>query len=494
MKHKTFPRAIAQAVTATALTACAVGPDFKQPDAPSTDRYTAQPLAAQTAAADIAGGGAQTFDNGKQLPAQWWTLFGSDKLNQLVQQALAGSPNLASAQAALRVARENYNASLSVIFPTFDGNASATRQKIDTASFGNPAGGVTIYNLYNASVNVSYGLDLFGGTRRGLEQIKAQLDFQGFQLEGTYQTLAANVVTGAVQEAQLRALVGGQKLIVEDLEHQLQISEKQLQLGAINRAALLSVQSALATEQARLPTLESQLSQVQNQLAVYLGKLPSERASTDFDLTELQLPQDLPISLPSDLVQQRADIRAAEAQLRKASAGIGIATANMLPKLSISASYGTEASSESDLFREGIWSIGANLVQPLFHAGELTSKRRAALAAYDQASADYKLTVLRAFQNVADVLRSLDADAQILKAQVNAANAAEGSLHLTERQYALGSASYLDLLAAQKQFTQARTGFVQAAAGRLQDTAALFLALGGGWWNRGEPATDSVRP
>jgi NodT family efflux transporter outer membrane factor (OMF) lipoprotein len=463
---------------------CAVGPNFKTPPAPSVERYTTAPLPEKTAETATPGGEAQVFLSGKDVPAQWWRQFGSEKLNQLVREALAANPSVASAQAALRQAQENLRAQTSTLFPTFDAKFSGTRQKIDTASFGNPGGGGTIYNLYNASVGVSYGLDIWGGTRRGVEAQAAAVDFQRYQLEATYQTLIANVVTAAIREAQQRQLIALETGIIADQERLLKITERQFNTGGVGRADVLSAQSNLATERAKLPALNLQLTQAQNQLSFYLGKLPSERASSDFDLAELQLPKELPIALPSTLVRQRPDIRAAEAQLHEASANIGVATANLLPQVTITGSIGTQATTIDKLFSNNIFSLAGGVTQPLFHAGELTAKRRAAIAAYDKTAADYRLAVLTAFQNVADTLGALTTDAEALQAQRAASDAAEASLRLTEKQYQLGGTSFLTLLNAQMVYSQVQTSYVQSLATRYQDTTALFQALGGGWTQR----------
>lgn len=469
-----------------AASGCALGPDFKTPVTPAVAHIGAQ-APSDTVSTPIPGGEAQRFVAGKALPQEWWTQFGSEKLNKLVAESFAGSPSLVAARASLRTAHETYLAQRSSLFPAVDARIGATRNKVDTASFGNPAGGTAIYNLYNASVDVSYTLDIFGVARRGVEALAAQYEFEGFQFEGAYQALAANVVTAAVQEARLRQLIQGKQSVIADLERVLQITQKQVDLGAVGRAELLSAQANAATERAQLPALELELARTQNQLAVLLGKAPSERVATDFSLSELTLPQELPVSLPSDLVRQRPDIRAAEAQLHNASARVGVATANRLPQISLNASYGTQSSQSDQLFRGDVWNIGVNLLQPIFRAGRLSAERRAAVAAYDQAEAQYKLTVLQAFQNVADAMRTLEADAQILQAQYEAAKAADEGLRLIEKQYEAGVVSYRDVLTVQQQTTLAKTGLVQAMANRYQDTAALFLALGGGWWSR-EPA------
>lgn len=463
-----------------AISGCAVGPDFKAPAAPDTNRYTAEQLPDRTAATAVTGGEAQTFQPGKAVPEQWWTLFGSNQLNQLVEQAFNSSPSVESADAALRRAQENLKAQRGSLFPSLDANASAQRQRASGAAFGQATDSSSLYSLYNASVDVSYTLDLFGGVRRGIEAQAAVVDFQRYQLQATYLTLAANVVTSSISEASLRAQITATDEIIAAFERQLKITEQQYELGGVSTAEVLSARSNLASTRATLPPLQKQLSAVQNQLAVYLGRLPSERESTHFELAELTLPQELPLSVPSELVRQRPDIRAAEASLHQASAQVGVATANMYPQLSISGSFGSQALSSGDLFNDHIWNIGAGLTQPLFHGGSLNAQRRAAIAAFDQSAADYRNTVLKAFQNVADSLRALETDAESLSAQHEAMTAAQSSLDLTEKQYALGSVSYLNLLTAQRQYQQARISYLQALASRYQNTAALFQALGGG--------------
>ncbi|WP_428384107.1 efflux transporter outer membrane subunit [Nevskia ramosa] len=467
---------------------CALGPDFTTPAAPETARYTSEALPGATVSTAVVGGEAQQFLAGKALPDRWWTLFGAPKLDALVEQALIASPSVASAQAALRVAQLNYRAERSSLFPTVDGTFDASRQKIDTATFGNPGGGGVIYNLYNTSVGVSYGLDLWGGTRRGVEAERAAAEFQQWQLEATYQTLIANVVTTAFREIEQRTLMVGQELVIRQQESLLKITQARYDSGAIARSELLSMQSQVATERGKLPAYKLAMTQAQNQLAVYLGKLPSEYVSAPFELDELNLPQELPISLPSSLVRQRPDIRAAEATMHEASARVGIATANLLPQIALTAKFGTQASVIDQLFTGNVWSIAGNITQPLFNAGKLRAERRAAFATLDKTAADYRQTVLDAFRNVADALRALETDAEYLQAQYTAADLSAQSLKLTESQYKLGSSSSLAVLDAQTRDTQARAGYIAARVSRLSDTAALFQALGGGWATRNADA------
>ncbi len=475
---------------------CAVGPDFKRPDAPQTDRYTAAPLPPKTAASAGPAGTAQTYVNGADIPAQWWTLFHSDKLNALVEQALKSSPDVVAAQAALRQAHENLLAQEGSFFPSFDGNGSAARQKISNASFGAPGGGSSIYSLFNATVNVSYTLDIWGSVRRGVEAQRAQAEYQNFQLEATYLTLSSNVVTTAIQEASLRAQIEATNQIIDADRKQLETVQHQLALGGVSRLDVLTQQTQLANEMATLPALQKQLQQNRDLLAVLLGQLPSQQPDVQFELGDLQLPQDLPLSVPSQLVAQRPDIRAQESLLHQASAEIGVATANMLPQVTISGQFGGTSTNFSDLLKSSsnVWSLTGGITQPIFHGGELIHKKRAAVAAYDQAAAQYRGTVLTAFRNVADALHALNADADALEQQNLATQAAADTLKVSRSRYQAGSISALDLLVVERTYQQARIAQLQAQAARYADTAALFQALGGGWWNRdaGGAATQTT--
>jgi NodT family efflux transporter outer membrane factor (OMF) lipoprotein len=479
-------RYLGATIAVTALFGCAVGPEFKQPETPKPANYTATALPEKTVTSSVAGGEAQHFISGQDIPDQWWTLFHSKELDQLIHQALANSPSLAAAQATLREAQENWRAQYGTIFPTVDANVSASREKISGAFLGQPNTSVSPFNLYNASVNVSYNLDIFGGTQRELEALRSLIDYQRFQLEGAYLTLTSNIITTAVKEASLRAQIRTVREILEVQKKELGVVEQQLKLGGVALSDVLAQRSQLAQTRAVLPPLEKDLEVTHHLLAVLTGKLPSEVGPLKFDLNRLKLPQKLPVSLPSDLVRLRPDIRASEAFLHAASAQVGVATANLYPQITLTGSYGTEATKASDLFAGNsvIWNLGAGLLQPVFHGGALTAKRRAAIASYDQAAAQYRSTVLLAFQNVADVLRSLEADAYTLQAQAEAEKAARESFDLTQNQFQVGAVSYLSLLNAERQYQQARINLVQAQATRFADTAALFQALGGGWWNR----------
>jgi NodT family efflux transporter outer membrane factor (OMF) lipoprotein len=465
---------------AAAFSGCTVGPNFHRPDEPATSRYTETPLPQQT---ESAGAGAQRFVDGGDLPAQWWSLYRSEPLDRLVRDAIAASPTLSAARATLRQAQENLAARTgALLYPAVNANASATRQKVSNAAFGAP--GASLFNLYNASVDVSYLLDVAGGNRRQLEALEAQVDFQNYQLEGAYLALTSNIVTAAILEASLRAQLQATRDILAAEQEVVKRVRRQYELGGVARLDLVSVQSQAAQTEATIPPQESALAQARHQLAVLTGRLPSEASLPAFNLDALHLPEDIPVSLPSELVLQRPDIRASEALLHQASAQIGVATANLYPQVTLTGSFGVEALQLHNLFAgPALWSIGAGLLQPIFRGGELQAERRAAIAAYDAAQANYQDTVLQAFRNVADALRALEEDARTVKAQTEAEALARDRLELTRKQFELGGTSYLALLDAQRQFAIARVALVRVQSTRYADTAALFQALGGGWWH-----------
>jgi len=477
-------------VTGLLISGCAVGPDFRSPVAPvSSDQYsyTGVNTVKDTVTGNSFAGQSQKLSTGQDISAAWWEVFKSDALDKLIRESLKHSPSLASAQAALRQAQENYNSQAdSVLYPSVTGNLQAQREHASAVSTNVPGG--TILNLYNASVNVSYAVDVFGANKRGLESVQAGVEYQRFQVEATYLTLTANVVTTAIREASFRSQLQATQEILEAQTAQLAVIEKQFAVGAIPKASLLSQRNLVAQTRASIPGLQKSIDQTRNQLAVLAGKLPGDADLPEFHLETLQLPQELPVSVPSALVRQRPDIRAVESLLHQASAQVGVATANQYPQFSLSGSYGFTSSDSSKLFTNNMsfWSLGGGLVAPLFNAGALSAKRRASEAAYDQAAAQYRSTVLSAFQNVADTLRALEFDAQTLKQQAEVESLAKDTLQLTTKQYKLGGVSSLALLDAKRTYQTARINLVQAQANRYADTAALFQAMGGGWWNRPE--------
>ena len=475
------------------LAGCAVGPDFKRPAAPAVDRYTPEKLPPRTAAAPGRAGSAQRLDSGRDIPGDWWTLFRSPPLNALIEEALRASPTLASAEAALRQAHELTLAGKGAFFPTVQANLGASRNKAAVAIGPNTAGEALYYSLYNAQLDVSYVPDVFGGTRRQVEALTAEEEVQRFQLEAAYLTLTANLVAAVVTEAALRGQLEATREIARIARDSLDILRRQQSLGQVGGADVAAQEATLAQAEAGLPPLQKQLAQQRHLIAVLLGRYPSEAPAAQFDLASLQLPQELPVSLPSRMVEQRPDIRAAEATLHAASARIGVAVANRLPQITLSAQGGFNATSLGQLFvpGAGFWTVAGSLVHTIFDAGTLLHTQRAAEAAFDQAAADYKQTVLTAFQNVADALRAIETDADALKAAVAAEAAAAKSLAIARRQLTLGAVDYLALLNAENTYQQAQTALVEAQAARYADTAALFQALGGGWWNRNDAGCGS---
>jgi NodT family efflux transporter outer membrane factor (OMF) lipoprotein len=477
------------------LSACAVGPDFKPPPAPPVAGYTPEAKLAATDSTNVAGGAAQRFDTGRDIPGEWWKVFHSRELDGLIADALQASPNLQAAQAALWQAKENLYAQTGKLLPQVDAQSSAERQQFSPAAFGQ-AGPPQLFNLYQASINVSYAPDVFGGQRRQIESNAALADYQRFELEATYLTLTSNVVTAAVQEASLRGQIEATLDIIKVESDQLVVVKNQFDVGAAARTDVLTQQSEVATSQATLPPLQKQLEQQHHLLLALIGRFPSEPHGDRITLASLRLPTNLPISLPSQLVEQRPDVRAAEAQLHEASAQIGVAIANRLPQFNLTGAYGTAALTTAALFSPAtlVWSAAANGTQPLFHGFTLLHQQRAAEAGYDMADAQYRNTVLGAFQNVADALRAVQLDAATLKADRNALSAASETLNLAEGQYRLGAITYVTLLNAQRLYQQSRLAIVQAQAARYADTAALFQALGGGWWNRTDVAPNPLSP
>jgi NodT family efflux transporter outer membrane factor (OMF) lipoprotein len=319
-----------------------------------------------------------------------------------------------------------------------------------------------------------------------VESLQAQADNQRFMLEATWLTLTSNVVAGAVQEASLRGQVAatGEAIRVEtDL---LGILRRQQALGQAAGADVAAQEAALAQVQLTLPPLQKQLAQQRDALTALAGRYPSQEIEQTFDLNSLQMPVELPVSLPADMVKQRPDVRQAEANLHTASANIGQAIAARLPQITLSAQIGNSANSVANMFTPGtnFWTLAAGVTQPVFEGFALLHKQRAAQAAFDQAAAQYRGTVLTAFQNVADSLRALQADADAMKAAAASERAAARSLEIVRRQLALGEIAYLGVLNAENTYAQARLALVQAEATRLADTAALFQSLGGGWWHR----------
>jgi NodT family efflux transporter outer membrane factor (OMF) lipoprotein len=439
------------------------------------------------AVAETTAGATQRLVKDMDIPAQWWTLFQSPKLNQMVEQALKGNPDVGAAQAALRQAHELYSAQWTAFVPSVQGDVTGDRSKFPAATLTSPTTAPNdIYNLFTAQLTLSYVPDIFGGTRRAVEQAKAQAESTRFQLEATYLSLSSNVVVTAVQEASLRGQLATTTRL---LELQRQLTDKVRKQRALGTASDLDVlaQEALEAQTAHtLAPLQRQLGQTRDSLTALLGRLPADEPQDTFNLEDLTLPTDLPVSVPSKLVEQRPDVRQAEENMHAASAAVGIATADLLPQFAINADIGSSALKLQNLFGPytSFWDLGATLSQTLFDAGALIHKRRAAIAALDQAAAQYRGAVILACQNVADALRALRSDADALQANEASAHAAKSAFDLAQRQKSIGTIAMVAVLNAEQTYRQAELSLVQAQANRYADTAGLFQALGGGWWNR----------
>jgi NodT family efflux transporter outer membrane factor (OMF) lipoprotein len=492
-------RTVVQAtlLSLTALSCgCTSGPDFVRPGKPDVDSYTPEPLALTTSSADTLGGAPQQFVMGADVGGQWWSLYQSPQLDALVEEALKANPTVAAAQASLRQARELYFAQVGGLFPQINANAQGEKQLVQNAASG-ATGNSGVFGVATASLSIAYSPDIFGGVRRQVESQAAQADYQRFQLEATYLTLTSNVVNAAVNLASLRAQVAATHDLIRIVGNQLDVVKSQFDAGSVSRLEVLSQQSALEQIRATLPPLERSLAQQRNQLMALVGRLPSADRGEVIDLDSLHLPEELPLSLPSKLVEQRPDVRSAEAQLHSASANIGVAVSNQLPQFTITGQYGPTATSfeqiilsqfsqSASIWTLGAWNIALAVLQPLFDGGTLEHRKRAARAAFEVSAAQYRSAVLQAFLDVANALRALQTDADALRTQADAERAAAASLALAQQQFQLGAVAFSILLTAQQTYSTAVLNRVRAQAARYSDTAALFQALGGGWWNRAD--------
>ena len=490
MGYQSMVKMIASAILISWLAGCAVGPDFKRPARPAVATYTATPSPALTASAVTALGESQRLVEGARVNPQWWQELGSAKLDTLIDEALQASPTLAGAQAALRQAQEVYTGQAGLTrYPQVDASFGGQRQRFNPGALGQ-SGGAREFSLYDASVGVNYTFDLAGGNRRALEALAARIDYQRYQLEGARLTLVANIVTTALTQARLAGQIQATEAILHSQEEQLGLSRERVRLGHAAADDVLALQTQVEQTRAGIPLLRNRYQQSEHLLAVLAGRPPGAGGLPSFSLQEFILPAVLPLTVPSELVRTRPDIQAAEALLHAANADYGVAVANLYPQLNLSANLGSQALTTGALFGSGsaIWSLVAQLTQPLFNPG-LPAEKRAALAAFDAAAAHYQGVVLESLRNVADVLRALENDAQRLAALSAADTAAQGSLESMQRQYVLGAASYVQLLTAQQQLHQMRINLIAAQAQRLVDSAALFQAMGGG--SCGDPFLQS---
>ena len=461
------------------ISGCAVGPDFKKPSPPEAKAYQSESSSPQT-------GDAQRLIASMDIPAQWWTLFRSPSLNKLVEQSITSNPDFAAAKAALRAARENIRAQQGAYWPSVDANFNPTRQKTPRSLSPVPSDNDYIYSLHTAQLSISYVPDVFGLNRRTVESLEAQAEAQRYQVEATYLTLTSNLVNAAIQEAALREQIEATRAIIDDQSQTLDSFIRQSDLGNVAEAEVAAQRALLAQVQATLPPLERQLQQQRDAIKALAGRFPDTEVAVFPSLDNFTLPGELPLSLPAQLVNQRPDVLAAEAQLHSASAQIGVAVANRLPNFSIDASVGSSSDMVSHLFEAGtgFWSLAANVTQPVFKGGTLRHMQRAAEALYEQAAAQYRGTVIGALQNVADTLHAIDADTREWRAAIVSEQAARRALDITRAQFQLGDVNYLAMLNAETTWREAKLVLIQAQTARLSDSVALFQALGGGWWNR----------
>jgi NodT family efflux transporter outer membrane factor (OMF) lipoprotein len=465
---------------------CAVGPNFKRPAAPQVPGYTPTPPSTTSSTPNVSGGEAQQFIDGHDIPGEWWTLFHSKPLNDLIERSLNANPDLKAARAALLVTQENVLAQRGAYYPSVQAGFSATRAKTSNELSPVPNASVFLYSLFTAQVGVSYVPDIFGLNRRTVESLKAQEQQARFALAAAHITLSSNVAAAAIQEASLRAQIQATHELITINTNILEILRDQYVKGYVSRLAVAAQESQLAQVTATLPPLLKQLAQQRDLLAVLAGGFPSQDLPEKFELSSLELPHELPLSVPSRLVEQRPDVREAEENLHSASALIGVARANRLPSFALTGDIGSMTLAFGRLFSSGtdFRDVGAGVTQPVFQGGTLRHRERAARAAYTEAAEQYRSTVLTAFQNVADTLHALQQDADDLKAAAAAKDAAGVTLDLTKKQAESGYTNYLALLSAEQAYQQALITLTQAQANRYADTAALFQALGGGWWNR----------
>jgi NodT family efflux transporter outer membrane factor (OMF) lipoprotein len=476
-----------------ALGACAVGPDFHRPAAPASQDYAPTPTPKTTASTPTPDGNPQQFVRDMDIPGQWWTLFHSEPLNALIDDSLKHNPDVGAAQEALHAAVESVRAQQGQYFPQVSASVDPTRQQVGEVLSSALASNATLYNLTTAQLSISYTPDLWGANRRAVESLVAQADAQRFQLEATYLTLTTNVVNAAVTEASLRGQITATQDMIDSQQKILDTNRKQLNLGDMAEADIAAQEATLEQTRATLPPLQKQLAQQRDLLAVLAGRTPDQDVSARFELDGLQLPQDLPMSLPARLVEQRPDVRMAEANMRAACAQVGVAFAARLPNITISANGGSAADQLHNLFGSGtnFWNIGAAITAPIFDGGTLKHRQRAAEATYRQAAEQYRSTVMSALQNMADSMHAVESDADAMVANSRAERAAARSLAIAQRQYAVGDISMVALLTAQVTYRQAELALIQARAARYADTVALFQAVGGGWWNRQDVAAST---
>ena len=474
MMNRPFLAAFA---TSLVMTGCAVGPNYHRPPLSPAAGYG-------SATSPVSE--APQLQLGGDVSAEWWRTFHCAALDALVAEALNNNQTITAARAALKAAHETVLAQKGYYFPSIQGSIQPSRQHFAETLASPTASGDSLYTLTTSELSISYTPDVFGSNRRQVENLVALEEAQRFELAAARTTLANNVVAAAVQDASLRAQIDATNLIISDQQHILTSLRRQFQLGQASQADIAAQEALLAQSEATLPPLQKQFEINRDLLAALVGRTPSEPPSATFQLSDFASPGELPMSLPARLVAQRPDVRMAEAQLHAASAAIGVAVAARLPNLDIEGAVGSSTLGLGVSLSNNatFWSVAANLVQPIFEGGTLLHRQRSAEAAYDQAKAQYETTVVGAFQNTADTLHAIEQDSATAAAQARARAAASHSLRIAEQQLGLGDISPVVLMGAEQAEAQARLALAQAQASQYQDVAALFQALGGGWWNQ----------
>ena len=461
--------AIAVLLSSAVLTACAVGPNFERPDAPAHAASVVPQLPDQQ------------LQVGKPLPADWWTMFDSPALNDLVAQAFASNQDLAAAQSSVERAQELVTARTGARYPEVDLTAGSGRQKYGSQFLG-PFPKPPPFTYYAFGPAVSYTLDYTGGVGRAIEQQQALAQYQQREWQAARLTVTGNVVQQAFAVAAAQAQIDALQEVLADDRRNVEMIQDANEAGSVSRLDVLTAQNQLASDETLLPALKKQLSVAQHALAVLVGKTPGEMPALHLDLSAFELPKEVPVSLPSDWVRQRPDILAAEAQLHAATAAVGVATANLYPRVTLTASFTQQSLATNELFdhANSAWGVVSSLTAPIFDGGKLRAEKRASLAALATESARYKQVVLESFAQVADALDALQHSAEQLTAQTQAITIAQQSLALTRESYNEGNVGVLQVLDSERLYQQARLGYVRAQAQRLQDTARLFVAMGGG--------------
>lgn len=462
------------------MAGCVVGPDYERPDLQLPAGYLPGNEAPD------ARSDAQRFVDARSIPARWWRAFGSAQIDDLVDQAFTANPSVGSAIAALEQAKWNVRAQEGAFFPQVTGEWASTRQKLpahEIAQRRSLKG--EIFTLHTPQVSVGFLPDVWGKNHRAVEALLSVADAQYFQLEATYLTLATNVVVAVIQEAALADQIAATRDIVNINKRILGLLKKEFDAGAAAGLDVASQEAQFAQTEALLPPLEKAYQQQRNLIAVLTGRYPADTDRRPTSLHAIRLVHELPVIVPSQLIEQRPDVRGSEAQVRQANAEIGVATANLLPQFGISGDVGWSALTLSELFtpQSLVWSITGSVMQPIFDGGTLRAKRQASIAALMEAASVYRSTVLTAVQNVADVLRAIEADNKAVRAAIAYEKASDKALKMVETELKAGQVAISVLLTSQQNYQQARLSVIQSRALLYADTAALFQALGGGWWN-----------